>query len=172
MISVFLFSNLVYWHHAITIMRLIKLALISFLFFAVLIFLMSLLVPSRVRISKAINLAPTDTLVLQQVRDTLQWAQWHPAFQQGRPGNQTISKTADSDTLVQMTLRHVSGNRVDNVWELHRFGASDSLTLQWYMDFHLSRWPWHRFSSLLYEGTYGKMMEQGLHNLKERSNPL
>lgn len=148
-------------------MRYIKLALISFVFFGILIFLMAQLVPAQVRISKAINLAPGDTAAMARIRDTAQWRQWHPAFATGNPANIQRTTVAISDTLVQTRITHQSGNSVFNTWALHRFGPNDSLTLQWYMDFKLSRMPWHRFSSLFYEGTYGKMMEQGLRNLKE-----
>lgn len=148
-------------------MRIIKLALISFFFFAVLIFLMAQLVPSQVRISKAINFAPDDTTVLTQIRDTAQWTAWHPAYQNGRPAGQQITTQTNTDSLLIIQISHPSGKSVVNGFALHRFGASDSLTLQWYMEFKLSPLPWHRFSSLFYEGTYGKMMEMGLHNLKD-----
>lgn len=149
-------------------MRIIKLAFISLVFFGGLLFLMSLLVPSKVRISKAINLAPDDSTTLQLIRDTGSWQRWHPAYQNGnRPGGRIVPAN-DSDTLVAMDIVHQSGNSVRNSWELHRFGAGDSLTLQWYMDFRLSWKPWHRFSSLFYEGTYGRMMEMGLNNLRDQ----
>ena len=148
-------------------MRILKLAIISFLFFALLITLMSLLVPSQVRISKAINLSPTDTAILQQVQDTANWVNWHPAFQNNRAAGQLIQKQLVSDSLVVINIIHQSGNAVQNSWALHRFGTADSLTLQWFMDFRLSWLPWHKFSSLFYEGTYGRMMEQGLINLKQ-----
>lgn len=147
-------------------MRYIKLAILSFLFFAVLITLMSLLVPSQVRISKAINLAPSDTSVMLLVRNVPMWQQWHPAFANGVPPSQNVVKRKVSDTLVVMDIRGRGAHSVRNSWELHRFGANDSITLQWYMDFKLSWLPWHKFSSLFYEGTYGKMMEQGLNELK------
>lgn len=51
-------------------------------------------------------------------------------------------------------------------WQLHRSNPQDSATLQWYMDFHLSWYPWQKFGSLFYENNYGRMMEQGLYNLK------
>ncbi|OLY92960.1 hypothetical protein [Cnuella takakiae] len=147
-------------------MRIIKLALLSFLFFGVLFFLMAQLVPSEVRISKAINFAPNDTAILKKVRDTAMWPSWHPAYANGSPAKQKVSLRTQNDSVVIMDITHASGKSVSNGWELHRFGAADSLTLQWYMDFKLSPLPWHRFSSLFYEGTYGRMMEQGLRNLK------
>jgi hypothetical protein len=149
-------------------MRILKLALISFLFFGVLLFLMALLIPSRVRISKAINLAIADSIVLQQVSDTSSWHLWHPLYQAKQQAQQrTMKKETDSLVIIDMTA--ASGRNVTNAWTLHRFGPADSLTLQWYMDFKLSYLPWHRFSSLFYEATYGRMMEKGLQNLKQRT---
>lgn len=150
-------------------MRIIKLAIISVFFFSVLLFLMSLLVPSQVRISKAINLAKEDSLILKQVQNEQSWPAWHPAYPNGIPVKTTIKKQKATDSLVVVRIDHPSGNSVTNSWALHRFGAADSLTLQWYMDFRLSYLPWHRFSSLFYEATYGRMMEQGLRNIKNRN---
>ncbi|RPD51294.1 hypothetical protein [Paracnuella aquatica] len=150
-------------------MRIIKLAVISFVFFFGLLFLMSLLVPSRVRISKAINLAPTDSTVLNLVRNQAEWKRWHPAYTADSARNQQLTKVTDTDTLVAFDITGRAPYPVRNSWEVHRFGAQDSLTLQWYMDFRLSYLPWHKFSSLFYEGTYGQMMEMGLNNIKKAS---
>lgn len=147
-------------------MRLIKLALISFVFFGLLLTLMSLLVPSSVRISKAINLAPSDSNALELVRNEAYWQQWHPAFSAGMATTQQVVPVSETDTLVVRDLVGRGPHPVRNSWELHRFGATDSLTLQWYMDFKMSWLPWHKFSSLFYEGTYGRMMQVGLENLK------
>lgn len=149
-------------------MRIIKLGIISFVFFFLLLWLMSLLVPSSVRISKAINLPPYDTAALALVRQEDRWNLWHPAFAEGLPQGQVRNKVADTDTLVAFEISGGGPNPVRNTWELHRFGVTDSLTLQWYMDFKLGWLPWHKFSSLFYEGTYGRMMEQGLNNIKQQ----
>lgn len=150
-------------------MRILKLGFISFVFFFGLLFLMSLLVPSRVRISKAINLAPTDSTALQLVRNADLWQRWHPAFATQPASKKMLTKVADTDTLVVYDISGRGPHPVRNSWEVHRFGSRDSLTLQWYMDFRLSYLPWHKFSSLFYEGTYGKMMELGLNNIKRES---
>jgi len=150
-------------------MRILKLGLISFVFFALLLFLMGLLVPSHVRISKAINLAAADSAVLHKVSNVAQWPAWHPAYRQGLLEKATLVKTVDTDSLVVVNIAH-GANSVLNSWQLHRFSTADSLTLQWYMDFKLSVWPWHRFSSLFYEATYGRMMEQGLKNLRQAAD--
>jgi hypothetical protein len=78
----------------------------------------------------------------------------------------TIVEQTDSTLVYQ--LQQSGRKRVINGWELYGGPASDSLTLQWYMDFQLGWYPWEKFSSLFYEKTYGAMMERGLLNLKKR----
>lgn len=149
-------------------MRLIKLALLSFIFLFGIATAVSLLIPSRVRISKAINLrsvAPAFALI----NDTSRWRQWHPAFmndslQQHFPI--TITRTAASDSAIIMQLRQGDKPAIANGWLQHTYPGTDSVTLQWYMDFQLKWYPWQKFSSLFYENTYGVMMEQGLSNIK------
>ena len=155
-------------------MRLIKLAFLSFIVLFGILTAMSLLIPSHVRISKAINLKAAEDSVLHLVRDIGQWPRWHPAFtgatepEKILQENQiSITKIQSSDSLVQMKWQQQGRRPVLNSWELHRYHHTDSITLQWYMDFHLQWYPWQKFSSLFYEGTYGKMMENGLTNLQE-----
>jgi hypothetical protein len=153
-------------------MRLIKLALISFVVFFGIITAMSLLIPSRVRISRATNISDPSDSVFYLIRNREQWPRWHPAFQQQnivallqQHGIQ-VTPLLQTDTLVTVRWQQAGKPPVLNGWQLHRFTASDSATLQWYMDFQLKWYPWQKFSSLFYEKTYGAMMEQGLQNIK------
>src|SRR6476646_8572030 len=152
-------------------MRLIKLAFISFLVFFGIITAMSLLIPAHIRISKAINISASDS-VFYLINDSHQWPRWHPAFQ-GREAttvlqqsNIIITPLIKTDTLISESWQQAGKPPVLNSWELHRFGTADSVALQWYMDFELKWYPWQKFGSLLYEKTYGTMMEQGLQNIK------
>ena len=82
----------------------------------------------------------------------------------------TMQSQSDSEVVVQMQ----QGNKppVISGWKFHEFPNADSLTLQWYMDFRLKWYPWQKFGSLFYENTYGRMMEEGLTNLKAKTvNP-
>ncbi len=56
---------------------------------------------------------------------------------------------------------------VINGWRIITYQQSDSVTLQWFIDFTLRWYPWEKFSSLLYEKMYGTQMEQGLTILKQ-----
>ena len=61
-------------------MRFIKLAILSFIFLFLVVTAISLLIPSHIRISKAINIAPPKDSVLALIGDQNRWPQWHPAF--------------------------------------------------------------------------------------------
>lgn len=151
-------------------MRLIKLALISIIFLFVIVTAISLLIPSHIRISKAINIYAQKDSVFALISDTTKWKQWHPAFIQNNstPKFPTVHIThkIESDSEIVMYLQQQRKPEVINGWKIYQTSPTDSLTLQWYMDFHLKWYPWQKFGSMLYENTYGNMMQQGLENIK------
>lgn len=150
-------------------MRLIKFGFFSLLIFFVVLTAVSLGIPRQVRISKAINIHASNEAIFSLVKDTTKWPLWHPAYQQGKPLPQGLSVTPlrINDTSVVMQLQQYQRTPVISGWLIHRFPNSDLGTLQWYMDFKLSWYPWQKFSSLLYEKTYGLMMQKGLDNIKK-----
>ncbi|HEU4469827.1 MAG TPA: hypothetical protein VFR58_01980 [Flavisolibacter sp.] len=153
-------------------MRLIKLALISAAFLFLIALAMSLLIPSHIRISRAANFYGPATSVLGPIRDTARWKQWHPAYMpdSGRVYPQAeIKLLRQTDSLLVMRISQASRS-IDNGWQVYSFQGADSVTLQWYMDFELKWYPWEKFSSLFFEGSFGKMMEEGLHNLKKQQS--
>lgn len=150
-------------------MRFIKLGLLSIFFLFIVSLGVSLLIPSHIRISRATNLAAGSDTVLRYIRDTTLWPKWHPIYVQVSSGGALgIKRTLVSGNDSEVVVRQQQGDKtpIINGWKLHRYEHSDSLTLQWYMDFQLGWTPWRKFSSLFYEPTYGRMMEEGLVNLK------
>jgi ribosome-associated toxin RatA of RatAB toxin-antitoxin module len=149
----------------------IKLFFISLVFLFLLGTGISLMIPSHIRISKAINLhAPKDT-IFSLVKNPERWKEWHPAFMES-PGRKSFDTIIVSDILQQgdtvtMLLRQGKKEPVANGWKIYEHSDVDSLTLQWYMDFRLKWYPWKKFSSLFFENTYGVMMQEGLTNLKK-----
>lgn len=151
-------------------MRVLKLFLISVVLLFVVVTAISLLIPSHVRISKAINIHGQKDSIFVLINDTSNWKLWHPAFMpndsiQSFPPIHILEQS-QTDSSIVMHLQQGSKPRVANVWKVYRHDLVDSLTLQWYMDFQLKWYPWRKFGSLLYEKTYGAMMEKGLENLK------
>ena len=151
-------------------MRLIKLAIISIVFLFIVVTAISLLIPAHIRISKAINIYAQKDSVFALIWDTTRWKQWHPAFipNDSAPKFPTVHITnkIQGDSEIVMYLQQTGKPEVINGWKIYQGNPADSLTLQWYMDFHLKWYPWQKFGSMLYENTYGKMMEQGLENIK------
>ena len=151
-------------------MRILKLGLISMIFLFGLITLMSLLIPSHIRISRATNLAPGAEHILNQIADTSLWKIWHPAFRDSGKGERArpiyrkpVSQNSEEFVCL---VQQGSSRPVTNGWKIYSTNPGDSLALQWYMDFQLSWYPWQKFGSLFYESAYGTMMEEGLTRLK------
>jgi len=158
-------------------MRILKLAFISFLVFFGIITVMSLAIPSHIRISKAINVKSESNDIFPLITNQQAWPQWHPAFKGGNidsllsQNKITLTPLLHNDTLITVQWQQQGNRPVINGWHLHEFSGADSATLQWYMDFDLPWYPWHKFGSLFYEKTYGVMMEEGLSNLKAVTQP-
>lgn len=165
-------------------MQIIKLAILSFVILFLLVTGISLFIPSHIRISKAVNVqVPVDS-VFQQIDDIHQWKNWYPPFkndgiaalkekhtENGKLVSAVLNNTSidlqeRKNNEITATMRTADKNPVTSSWKVITYSQSDSTTIQWYLDFRLKWYPWEKFSSLLYEKTYGVQLEQGLTNLK------
>ncbi|SDC36885.1 SRPBCC family protein [Niabella drilacis] len=160
---------------------------IKLLFFSGVVLLLvltgvTLLLPSHVRVSRAVNLNAGADSVLNLVSDLSKWERWYPGFdtlelkaavtENGRivkasVKNVQLQVTTDTDSLVTVEMKK-GAQPVFNNWKLIRYAHSDSLTLQNYMDFDFKWYPWERFAGLLVDRSYGQLMEAGLKRLKEQ----
>jgi len=150
----------------------IKLFIISVIFLFIAVTAVSLLIPSHITISKAINIHGEKESIFSLIRDRNQWNKWHPAFKSNSPVQafdsiHIVSQT-ENDSEIVMSLQQADKDAVVNGWKI--YNSPDSLTLQWYMKFNLKWYPWKKLGSLFYENTYGVMMQEGLENLKENTN--
>ncbi len=162
-------------------MRFVRLAIIGL----VLLFLfatgISLLIPSRVIISRATNLAPGRDSILREIDDLVRWKNWYPGFGQTtlsgveRVNGKIVEANADG---IKLTIANANDRQVDvdmqranrpvhTHWQLIRHSVSDTLTLRSYYEFDFKWYPWEKLGGLLLEKTYGPVMEQGLKNLKD-----
>ncbi len=161
-------------------MRFVKLAIISIIFFSILITGISLFFPSHVRISKAIDISTNKDSLMNQISDAANWKKWYPGadtlellLTDGKAhgllldnleGIITITNISDSSVVAATAGPGI--REAITGWNIFPGRMPNSFTVQWYMDFHLRWYPWEKFSSLLLEKRYGAMMEQGLNNLK------
>ena len=150
--------------------RLFKLAFISIIILFIIATGISLMIPSHIRISKAINIKSERDSVLSLIRDQHKWSTWYPAFMQMESNKQIqpvkVTMLQQNDSEVVARLQQVDKRPFINGWTVYEHATADSLTLQWYMDFKLAWYPWQKFGSLFYENLYGTMMQQGLENIR------
>ncbi len=145
-------------------MRFIKLGIISIIVFSLLITFISLFFPSRVRISRAIDINNDRNTVMLQLRDTAKWRNWYP----GADSALVLPVvTAFTDSSVSAETYLENGRKGMTGWIVYEASLPYSVTVQWFMDFRLRWYPWEKFSGLLLEKRYGPVMERGLERMKE-----
>jgi Polyketide cyclase / dehydrase and lipid transport len=166
-------------------MRYVRLFLLSFGSLFLLITVISLFIPSRVRISRAANIKAPFSLVWKQVDDMQQWRAWNPFFAElsaseishADTSNGSLQKMEVNGTSISWKEKKQNERIAEmlrpgslpviNGWKCISHPGSDSTTIHWYMDFHLRWYPWEKFGSIMLERSYGPKMEQGLTQLKE-----
>lgn len=167
-------------------MKVIKLALFSFLSLFLLIWLISLLIPSDIRISRAVDIGAPKDSVMAMIRDAGRWRSWYPGMESAKPlmeqgkmrgmilSEQEPGKPVyielEKETADEVTAVFVNNKLkpVLNTWQVIGHPGSDSITVQWYMDFNLRWYPWEKFASLVLEKSNGSKMEDGLGRLKKK----
>ncbi|HVG14819.1 MAG TPA: hypothetical protein VM935_07660 [Chitinophagaceae bacterium] len=98
-----------------------------------------------------------------------QWHRWHPAYMQPSAGNSlviSIQVLAENDSILQVQWQQPGKKPILNEWRLFN-GTGDDASLQWSMTLNTAWYPWEKLGVLMYEPTYGKMMEEGLANIKK-----
>ncbi|MET0634615.1 MAG: SRPBCC family protein [Chitinophagaceae bacterium] len=163
-------------------MKIIRLAIISIVSLFLVVLVISLFIPSHVRISRAREIAaPLDSVRVLLVEPT-QWKRWYPNLDSAQlytENGQVKGVFSETNGYRKLVLDSVSGTTIKTLytvegreplwsgWTLIPTGAAKKMvTVQWYMDFELRWYPWEKFASLVFEKTYGPMMETGLTNLE------
>lgn len=158
-------------------MRFIKLALISAVILFIVVWLFSLLIPSHIRVSRAIDIsAPKDSMV-RFVTDLQQWAQWNEMVNSPQLTNKQFSTSGFTSDQLQVTVQSSAGDSLLTTWKRPNgrtvsggftwYANNDRLALQWYFDIHLNWYPWEKFSGIIFDKQLGPPMEKSLGDLKK-----
>lgn len=157
-------------------MRVIKLALFSIvaLFFVMCFF--SLMMPSTVIVSRAVDIhAPADSIKFH-VSDLNQWLYWV----KGMNSKSVIIKSPKEADLGRqhLSIQNITDSSVVSFWTSPTSSVQVStirfiptpernLTIvQWQFVQKLHWYPWEKFGSFMNDKILGPMMEQNLQNLK------
>lgn len=159
-------------------MRFLKLALISIVVIVVLLFALSFLLPSHVRVSRAIDISAPAERIMPYVKDLDKWPLWNDVLKD--PSITGISVQAEhikTNRFEIFSIASVKRNWAGNRWvqpDGKEFQSSFDLTqgqqftvVQWYFDFYV-RWymPWEKFGSIIYDKRMGPSLEKSLTQLK------
>jgi hypothetical protein len=157
-------------------MKLLKLGLISLVSFALLLTAISLLIPSQVRVSRAVDIQAPVSSIKPYLMDIGQWSRWN-LYVDSLPNKKIVSAEslsspdmnirifAASDTSILSGWGKTAGNPFTSHYRLIPHG-SQVTTVQWYFDFNLRWYPWEKFSSIIYDQQFGPTMEKSLLQLK------
>lgn len=141
-------------------MRIFKLGLISVVVFFIILLLMSLLIPSHVRVSRAINISAPRIFILPYLQDVNRWPEWNVMA-----GNEIKVKKISSDTDGLGTSWIFNNRSINSTFWLEE--SANITVVQWYFDFHLKWYPWEKFGSITFDNQFGTQMEISLNNLKK-----
>jgi hypothetical protein len=141
-------------------MRIVKLGIISIIVFSLLLVAFSLLIPSHVRISRAVNITAPRQTVYANVESQDKWKEWNELANE----KIDVSILSRQPDLIQTAWKY-SDKSVNSSF---RFEESANITVvQWYFDFHLRWYPWEKFGSITFDKQFGPVMERSLNNLKK-----
>jgi len=162
-------------------MRIIRFIIISLIVIFFITTIISLFIPSHVRIYKAIQINSSRDRVMDQISNAANWRNWYPGADSSKffYENDSIKGLILDEHKKQYII--ITGRKQDEVtaefvltnkkiptgWLVAANPDANSVTIQWYMDFHLSWYPWEKFSSFVFEKIYHPQLQQGLDNLKK-----
>jgi hypothetical protein len=151
-------------------MRLLKLVLISAIAFSLLILAISLLIPSHIRISRAVDINAAKTKLLPYLQELHKWPEWNQ-YARERAGRYSIRILKSSDSLV-LAQWDAARNHFESGMAVMEVRPGTA-TVQWYFDFDIPWYPWEKIASIVYDRQMGPVMAESLANLKQlvESNP-
>jgi len=158
-------------------MRLLRFVFISVLVLLLLLFGIGLLMPSRVVVSRAIDLPVASTKVLPLLQNIQQW----PLWMQGLDSSE-VSKVNDStfqlgklrvnwitrnDTLLLSEWHPENGIVQISTMQLISIPGGQGCTVQWQFEQAVGWWPWERLGSMMNEKIMGPQLQTNLQRLSD-----
>ncbi|MBS1668845.1 MAG: hypothetical protein JST58_15835 [Bacteroidetes bacterium] len=164
-------------------MRFIRLVIISIVVMYMVLLGISFLIPPKMSVSRVINIGASQKKLFNTIDDMNTWEQWNHFVSKAPLTNKTISNPSfgpaaflKSDQLT-ITIKNNGTDSIQTVWtqkngkdfvggfNLYPSGP-DSISVQWYFDFHFRWYNLEKFTSLFYDAQFGPAMEESLLDLK------
>ncbi|MFC4263692.1 SRPBCC family protein [Ferruginibacter yonginensis] len=169
-------------------MKLLKGVLLVFAGLFVFITLISLLIPSKIAITRAVSIKGDSAQIFKQIADVIQWKNWHPVFADATinatysntPGTvgSTISWVTNGKQntlvvekiaypIVSLSLQRSGEKSIDNILSVTPVQEQGDYQVQWQSTTHLKWYPWDKFSGIFVEKLTGAGYEDALNALKK-----
>lgn len=158
-------------------MKLIKLGLISLLLLVVLVLGMAVLIPSHVRISRAIDITAPREKLLRKIGDLRSWPQWNEFVNDSLLKSPSINARELKAGNLEIRILKSTGDSIVASWKTDQqtiiggfnlIPSQDQFVVQWYFDFNQRWYPWEKFASIGFDKQYGPSMEKSLNLLKKQ----
>lgn len=156
-------------------MRIIKLILISAVVFFLLLTAITSLMPSSIRVSRAIDINAPASIIKEHIANLNGWDYWEEYTHSFT--NKKISPTKIEADSITVTLQQVSDTLITTLWKQkgnHFIGGytiikqqENLTTVQSYYDFTLAWYPWEKLQGIIYDERLGPGMEKSLKQLKQ-----
>jgi hypothetical protein len=170
-------------------MRLIKAFLTGAIGLFIVITLLSLLIPSNVKVSRTTLINNTTKgKVFEQVDNLSNWKNWHPVFKNadskinmlneagnsnpsaeilyGNKSAKLIITSADSNAI-KFNLQSPGENDIQNEIIISTIPQQANVQVEWRAFNHLKWYPWEKFYGIFIDKLTGPGYEQSLKSLKD-----
>ncbi len=155
-------------------MKLIKLAVISALLLSILVTAISLLFPSTVIVSRAIEVKATTEKIAFYAADLNLWNAWLSDWKQNEVRLQNVTAFIgtqmihfESKTDSSVNYQWVATGQAPYLVKIEWFPLEKgNYVIHWTFEQHVSWYPWEKFQTLLNEKLLGSKMEMELQNLQ------
>lgn len=158
-------------------MRLIRFALISLVILFALATAIGLLLPSRVIVSRAVDIAAAPEKVRQFTHGIDRWKNWVAGMGDtsvhvysaidAQIGNNHVSTQLQNDSTYVTNWQGRTGSLQVSTMRVIPLGSIT--TVQWQFEQRIGWMPWERLGSMMNDKILGVMMEQNLASLKSVS---
>ncbi|MEI8111457.1 MAG: SRPBCC family protein [Chitinophagia bacterium] len=159
-------------------MRLVKFVLISALIFFLLLLGIGLLMPSKVVVSRAINIPVPANRVFPYMQDVRKWPQWMQGLDSNQiktindsvyqVGNLTIQWIESNANHMITQWKSKNGTLQISTMRIITDSANAGCTAQWQFEQPLGWLPWERLGSMLNEKIMGPQLETNLQQLRNK----
>jgi len=163
-----------------------KLFLIGITILVGFLWLITLFLPSKITVSRWINIDANQSVVAAEIDDFANWKNWYPAFQ-----NQNINiELSQKNDTPSVTLTNENGEKIvmvlskssmqninirllgdDRNSKIYRFillsNNKGQTQITWNVDVELGWYPWKKLGGIFLDKIIGPSCEAALENLKK-----